>query len=178
MKRTILLFSLVLVFVFGVSWQAFAQSDKDTAREVIKLVNNAADFLSEKGKAGVEEFKDKDGRFVKEDIYVYVGNCDKNTAVAHPFKSEIVGKDLSNLQDPKGNYFALEMCMVKKERPQKGGWIEYWWPKPGEGEPTRKVSYVKQVPGTPYHAVAGFWTESKSVEELNSLAGKMYKDSQ
>ncbi len=178
MKRTSLVICFVLVFVFGVSWHAFAQSDKGTAREVIKLANNAADFLSENGKSGIEEFKDKDGRFVKEDIYVYVGNCDRNTAVAHPFKQEIVGKDLSNLQDPKGNYFALEMCMIKKERPKKGGWVEYWWPKPGEGEPTRKVSYVKQVPGTPYHVVSGFWTENETVEALNSLADKMYKKSQ
>jgi len=158
--------SFLLVFVFVASVGA---QEKDTPKTVINTVNKAAKFLSEKGDSGLEEFNSKDGRFVTKKIYPYVAECSKNTCAAHPVKPELVGKDLSNLQDPKGNYFTLEICMISDERPERGGWIKYWWPKPGESEPSQKFSYVKKAVGTPYTVVAGFWSEDFTVDKLNKM---------
>ena len=159
-------FLLVFVFVSSVGAQ-----DKLTPKEVIKTVNEAAEFLGKKGEDSFDVFNDEGNRFVSKEknLYPYVAECAKNTARAHPIKPELIGKDLSNLQDPKGNYFTLEICMISEEHPERGGWIKYWWPKPGESEPSQKFAYVKKAEGTPYTVVAGFWSEDFTVDKLNNM---------
>ena len=63
------------------------------------------------------------------------------TMIMHPFKPELEGKDLSNNVDPNGTHLFLEM--VKVCRSNGGGFVEYYWLKPGHDEPQPKVSYVK-----------------------------------
>ena len=60
--------------------------------------------------------------------------------VMHPNK-EIVGKDQSNNRDPKGTYMFQEF--VKVCRDKGAGFVDYWWAKPNEKDPSPKISYVK-----------------------------------
>ena len=167
LKKVFICCLMVLIIPAFVS--SVQAKDKVSPQELIKKVRQGAKFLTEKGEAGVDEFNKKDGRFVWENSYLYLSECSKSTAAAHPYKPELVGKDLSNLQDPKGNYFALELCMVSQESPEKGGWIKYWWPKPGESEPSQKFAYVIKAEGTPYTVVGGFWSQDYTLEELNGM---------
>lgn len=61
--------------------------------------------------------------------------------VMHPFKPDLVGKNLSNIKDPTGKY--LFQDMVKLAQQSGGGVMEYYWPKPGAEAPVGKVSYIK-----------------------------------
>ncbi|MDR3630987.1 MAG: methyl-accepting chemotaxis protein [Desulfocapsaceae bacterium] len=61
--------------------------------------------------------------------------------VMHPIKPELDGKDMSDFQDPQGKKFFAEMARLGKENGD--GYIEYMWPKPGEKDPVRKISYVR-----------------------------------
>ncbi len=61
--------------------------------------------------------------------------------VMHPFKPELVGKDLSGMADPNGVKIFIEA--VQRAKSPDGGFIDYSWPKPGEQAPVRKISYVK-----------------------------------
>ncbi len=61
--------------------------------------------------------------------------------IEHPIKPQLDGKNLINLRDKKGNYIfksMIEVCEKKGE-----GFVKYWWPKPGETEPSPKLSFVK-----------------------------------
>ncbi len=52
-----------------------------------------------------------------------------------------------------------------------GGWFEYPFPKPGEKGPSRKVTYMLAVPGTPYVVGAGVYDETVTLEQLQAASG-------
>ncbi|HSM93977.1 MAG TPA: methyl-accepting chemotaxis protein [Anaeromyxobacteraceae bacterium] len=61
--------------------------------------------------------------------------------VVHPFRPELNGKDVSDYRDPDGN--RLFVRFAEEARRHGEGFVEYLWPKPGVGEPVRKISFVK-----------------------------------
>jgi len=64
------------------------------------------------------------------------------TMIMHPFKPQMEGQDLSGFKDPYGTALFLELS---KQAAEKGeGCLYYYWPKPGQNKPVRKVSYVIQ----------------------------------
>ena len=67
----------------------------------------------------------------------------------------------------KGKRFFQELC--EKAKNPNGGWVEYWWGKPGASEGTlfRKIAFVIQVPGTSYQVAAGIYNESITLAQLN-----------
>ncbi len=158
---TILLLSL-FTFV-SISYSA----EKATAKDVIKKVKQAAKFLQKHKKNGLKEFNKKNGRWVFKDSYIFVFSCSNGEIMGHPIKPQLVGKKLLSLKDIKGNLFFVQMCNSSKKK--NGGWTEYWWPKPGEKKPSRKISILMKVKGTNYQIGAGIYNDSKSVNELNKL---------
>ncbi len=71
--------------------------------------------------------------------YVWVNTVD-GIMLAHP-KKELEGKNLWNMQDPKGKYLFREMAKVCDVGGE--GYVSYMWPLPGGTEPVDKISYVK-----------------------------------
>lgn len=142
-------------------------ADSATPGEVIQKVREAAEFLSKAGDAGLAAFADKTGKWVWKDTYVWVLKCSSLTDASHPFNPKLVGPPLAGMKDARGNYFFVQLC-AKCQEP-KGGWVEYWWPKVGEKQPSRKISYILQVPNSPYEVAAGIYDEDISLEELNQL---------
>ena len=69
------------------------------------------------------------------------------------------GKLVKGEKDKKGKLFGEEF--VKVAQTQGSGWVDYWWPKPGQSKPARKWSYVKAVTidGRPAVVGAGFYPE-------------------
>ncbi len=61
--------------------------------------------------------------------------------VMHPFNPGLDGKDLSEVADPTGKRLFVEAVEVVKGR--GGGFVPYFWAKPGSEKPVEKVSYVK-----------------------------------
>ena len=68
-----------------------------------------------------------------------------------------------------GEQIAADFCTAGRQ-PQ-GGWVEYNFPKPGETQATRKVSYLLAAQGTPYVAGAGLYDEKAKIADLDRLAG-------
>ena len=81
------------------------------------------------------------------DIFVY--KRQKGTIAAHPINPDLIGKNSVGLKDIKGNLFFIRLCEAAKE--SNRDWTQYWWPKPGDKDPSRKVSLMLQVPNTTYH---------------------------
>ncbi len=95
-------------------------------------------------------------RFYPDDsgyFYVYNYNC---INIAHATQKNLVGKDLSDFKDEKGKFVIREL--VKAAR-QGGGFVEYYWIKPGEEGQHLKIGYVEPIPGTNYFIGTGVYLD-------------------
>ena len=166
------IFAVVTLALLNIALSIVAVGqDKATAEEVIIKVREAASTLSKTG--DVAEFNQKQGPWVWKDTYIFIQDCDKKVMAAHPIKAEMVGQALSSVKDAKTGksiYPDSEAyCKTLQDSPS-GTWNEYWWPKPGEKEPSRKVTYHLTAKGTPYIVNAGVYDEKATVKELSKLS--------
>ena len=74
--------------------------------------------------------------------------------VAHPYLHRAIGADLTNLKGRKGKEFTKEYMRIAKE--EGSGWVDYWFPKPGEKEPSLKTTYVLKVDDY-FYVCAGYF---------------------
>jgi hypothetical protein len=168
MKATTSFF--IVLFGLAVIHAPLWAQERATPQEVLQKVTEARDFLSASGQAGIAEFNQKDSRWVWKDTYVFVMDLDTVVVLAHPMNPKLLGRDQIGLKDIKGNFLFIQFC--EKAAEDGGGWVEYWWPKPGQQTPSRKVTYVLRVPGTTLVVGAGVYDETMSIDELNRLVKK------
>lgn len=160
---------LTLLFLLFAMGKPAPAAESATPREVVEKVKEAQNLLAG-GSSGIEEFKRSQSRWVFKDAYVFIVDMDTVTVVAHPMNPRQVGRNMISLRDVKGNYFFLQFC--RKAQEDGGGWVEYWWPRPGEQTPARKCTYVLPVPGTSLMVAAGVYDENATLEDLNKLVQK------
>jgi signal transduction histidine kinase len=60
----------------------------------------------------------------------------------HPAVPALEGKNFGELRDKNGKAFIREM--LDKTRTQGSAYVEYWWPKAGETEPSPKQSFARR----------------------------------
>ncbi len=151
----------ILCFLFcAVSLQSAFSADSASARDVVEKVREAADYLKAKGNKAVGQFNNKSGKWVWKDTYVFVMDCNTMAVVAHPINPKLSGRNLVGMKDVKGNYFFIHFCDAAQK--PKGGWVEYWWAKPGEETPTRKITYMLNVPGSNQNVGSGIYDDTIS----------------
>jgi cytochrome c len=166
--------ALALGFVLACVGTARAEQDRATPQEVVQRVQQAAQDVAKSGEAGLATFSSKNATSVWKDSYTFVLSCEGGTAVtvAHPIRPELRGKPTAQIVTfgPKsGEQIAADFCTAGRQ--PHGGWVEYNFPKPGETEAMRKVSYVLAAQGTPYVVGAGLYDEKAKIEDLDRLAG-------
>ncbi len=141
--------------------------DHATAQEVIAKVREAASALSKTG--DLAQFKQKEGPWVWADTYIFIQNCDKKVIAAQPISPERVGQDFMTMKDTRGKeLFQKDFCDAAKK--PSGVWSEYWWPKPGDKEGSRKLTYSLGAKGTPYVVSAGVYDDKATIAELSKLS--------
>lgn len=151
MKKWFAVVSVVCALLLGSSL-ALAADQSDEAKA---MVDQALAMVKEKGlDPTLAAIGDKNGPFVKGELYIFVGDMDKVMNVVHPINPALVGKNYSALKDVNGKLFYLEFVNAAK---QGSGWVEYAWPKPGEKTPSTKRSYVARVPDSKLFFVCGFY---------------------
>ncbi|KAA5606853.1 calcium:proton antiporter [Roseospira marina] len=149
-----------------------AEGASATADEVIAKVQEAARFLHDKGQAGFSDFNNN-ADWVWKDSYVFVFSCLDDRMIAHPLRPDMVGRPILQMEDEQGNRLFQDLCAAG-EAPE-GGWVEYWWPRPGEAKASRKISYTisTEVSFQPDVRVgAGIYDETMSMEDLDELAAQ------
>lgn len=168
MKRllTVVICLVISLFVGSLS----IAGESATPQEVIQKVDEAIKLVSKMGESSFPEFNDPNGKWVWGGTYVFIMKCENTALATHPIKPALIGKDLSKLKDKNGNYFFSQLCEVGST--PKGGWVEYLWPKPGEKESSRKITFCRQIPGTEYQAGAGIYDETVSLQDLNKLIAR------
>lgn len=150
--RKFLLVSLVLLL--SVCWVGAALADQ--AADAKALVKAAIAMAKAQGvEAALKASADPKGPFIKGDLYVFAGSISKVQLTAHPYKPQLVGKDLSGMKDIKGKLFFIEFGNVAKD----GGsaWVDYYWPKPGGKKPVLKSSYIEGLAGSDTYFGAGVY---------------------
>jgi cytochrome c len=156
MKKTICLMAFLILFSFS---PALADDSKATPQDVYDIVLKAYDVVKALGEESFPAFNDPKGEFVYKDTYAMVQRC-PDAMMAHPFAMEkLKGFDLTK--------FPFNEALCDAGEKPGGGWVEYNWPKPGETDPSRKVSYVIKVEGTPYTVMAGIYSDTAKIEDLN-----------
>jgi cytochrome c len=149
---------------------ALAQ-EQAAPEEVVAKVREAAATLAKT--RDLAQFNRKQGPWVWKDTYVFVHDCDKKVVAAHPMRPERIGKDLASVKDARGRRIFPDVQRLCREARQPSGiWVEYWWPKPGEKQDSRKVTYFEAAKGTPYIVGAGIYDEQQTAAELQKLTKK------
>ena len=77
--------------------------------------------------------------------YFFVHDFD-GLNIFHPIK-KVQGKNNYDEKDSQGKYYVRELNSAAKKG---GGFVEYYWPKPGEAEEHKKLSYAESISGTKY----------------------------
>lgn len=146
MKRKPLFSTIFIVFgiVYVFSLPGFSAEPRQSkeAKQIVALVDSAAAFIEAKGKDAFPEFKKKDSKWHKGETYVFVDDFN-GIVLVNPPSPEIEGKNLIDMRDAKGKALVREFITVAKTK--GSGWVDYWWPKPGENKPSKKMSYIKKA---------------------------------
>ncbi|MCX2740899.1 cache domain-containing protein [Pontibacter anaerobius] len=114
-----------------------------TAQELVKLVNEAAVLLEQKGEGAFPEMRQQGSKWLHDEIYFFVWSLD-GVRVFHGELPEGEGKDVRGLKDALGKPIG-RMFLEIASAPEGQGWLHAMWPKPFEIFPTWKSCYVKRV---------------------------------
>ena len=166
------IFAIVAVALVSVALCTVAVGqDHATAQEVVAKVREAASTLSKGG--DLAQFNQKQGPWVWKNTYIFIQDCDKRVTAAIPIKPEMIGHDLSSIMDAKTGksiYPDSEAYCKQVQGSPSGVWNEYWWPKPGATEPSRKITYHLAAKGTPYLVNAGIYDDKATIKEVSKLS--------
>ena len=86
-------------------------------------------------------------------FYIYNYDC---VNIAHASQKDLEGKNLYDYKDEKGKYVIRELRASSRNG---GGFVEYYWIKPGETVESKKIGYVEPIPGTDYFIGTGVYTQ-------------------
>jgi hypothetical protein len=148
---------------------AATAAQKPTPQQIMQKVDEACVLLAKDGIAAFPKFKGKDSAFIFGGTYIWVHDLADCKMLMHPVKPKMEGKEYVGLKDKNGKAFFVEMSHVASNG---GGWVDYWWPKPGEKEPSLKVSYVKPVKVGDRTLVAGCGVYDMTMDQVKAATGK------
>ncbi len=118
---------------------------------------------------GTGFYEDNINRIVKEDFIrtvneSYYGKngyfvlCDWNgTTIAHGVQPELIGKNMWDTCDKKGNKFIQQLITVSQSK--QGGYITYWWRKPDTQVSRPKIVFAKGIPEWKYTLGTGAYID-------------------
>ena len=145
-RYSFLLPALLIALLFA--GPALADDKEDT----LALVNKGHDYIKANGfEKAAQAFQTDE--FKKGDLYLFAYNYDA-VCLAQGAKPELVGKNLSQLKTPTGDYLFIALIEQAKKG---GGWYEYQWMHPYEKKLRDKVSYIKPIEGMNAFVGCGYW---------------------
>jgi signal transduction histidine kinase len=113
-------------------------------RELVALVNDAAELVRTKGEVAFTDFRLAGSRWRQGETYIFVLDLQGNMLV-HPDPA-MEGKNEMDLKDINGKPIIRGLIGVATASPGKPeGWYHYQWPVPGGLLPRWKSTYVRLV---------------------------------
>lgn len=149
------------------AWDGYKQSRQDRQQLVLNTVEVASGVLDwayqfeTSGKMSRENAQAlattsiAKMRYGKNE-YFWINDMAANV-IMHPIKPELSGKSGTNIRDPNG--VAVFEAFADKVRKEKGGFVTYFWPRPGKDTPVEKISYVKGFEPWGWVVGSGLYTD-------------------
>ena len=173
MKVNIYIFIIVMFFA-SLSWGQLHKLPSASEGEAIckQVVNRAIQIYKEKKATKGQKYAlrllnsrvamQRMGAMIGT-IYVYVMDYSTGHPImkAHPVNSKLVGRDLWDLKDTRGNLFVRDMVEVAKSDVGRG-WVSYWWKRHGETKGTFKRAFLKSIPDDKLVFGAGYYITDQS----------------
>jgi len=132
------------------------------AKKVVDLVRKAATLIEQRGMvAAFAEFRQPGSEWFSGATYLFSYDLDGKVLLNPAFpKREGTNPAKASEKDAKGKLFHEEI--IKVARTGGEGWVDYWFPRPGQTNPSHKWTYVKAVKldGIPGLIGAGFYPDS------------------
>jgi len=126
------------------------------AEQVRQLVDKAAALVDRNGKAAFGEFRRKDSEWFNGSTYLFSYDM-KGNVLLNPAFPEREGTNVTGQRDAKGKL--LHQAIIETAETKGAGWVDYWFPKPGQTAPAQKWTYVRKVTidGMPGLIASGFY---------------------
>lgn len=117
----------------------------EETRQLMSEVRDAAGLVAAEGVApACARFKERGSRWFEGDDYVFVLGLD-GTALCHPARPSLEGRDQTDLRDPRGR--PIVQLMLREVESAGDGWVHYLWPRPDERVFEWKTTYVRRATG-------------------------------
>lgn len=116
-----------------------------TPAQAKAMLDDAAAALTRDAAGTLPEFQKISGRFIQDDLYVFVVDMADGRFLAHGATPTLVGRDGRELRDPNGKAMVADMISIAKKKGQ--GELDYAWHNPTTGKLESKHSYFRAVDG-------------------------------
>ncbi|HUP65342.1 MAG TPA: cache domain-containing protein [Thermoanaerobaculia bacterium] len=113
----------------------------NSREEIVSYVTQAAQLVASEGLDACSTLSSP--RWYSGGWYVFVFEMD-GPVVCHPFQPSRVGTMENDVVDSNGKRIG-DAFMQAVKTPQRSGWVDYVWPRPGSDVPVAKSSYVVRV---------------------------------
>ncbi len=124
-----------------ISGTAFAQAQFGTAAEAKAMLDKAVVAVKADKAKALAAFKGGTDGFKDRDLYPFCFNMGDGVTVAAP--ASVMGKDVRTIKDPTGKAFGEDL--FKGAQDGKVSEVAYMFPRPGQTEPSAKISFVTKV---------------------------------
>jgi len=162
----VLWFGLILIGGFG-AWQSRASMIADRRDQPTALIDQANHVvgryyaLAQQHTLTEDEAKKQalatlESMRYGKDGYISV-NDSQPVMLMHPFKKELVGKNMGQFTDPAGNHLFTDIVTAGKR--EGGGFVDYLWAKPGSDKPVAKTSYSLHFQPWDWYVVTGMYMD-------------------
>ncbi len=118
-------------------------SPRATPEQARSLLWAAVHELRQYGERALERFNDLNGSFVRDDLYVFVLDMDRQVIRAHGGMPRMVGRQVGELVDANGKPFVRDMLQAARNRDE--GSLEYAWRNPVTHKLERKQTWFVRV---------------------------------
>ncbi|UGV41788.1 cache domain-containing protein [Methanococcoides orientis] len=125
----------------------------------VSQVNAAIDLIGEMGELAFPELRESNSEWFHDDFYIFVWKTD-GMRVVYPPDLSGEGQDMSELVD--FNDKSIGQIYIDIALSEEGeGWVDYYWPKPGETEPLMKHTFIKRasIGNETYLVGSGFYVD-------------------
>jgi len=145
--------------------QASLRQELTPALVVAKVLAGCR-LINQQGPEAFHRFQGKTSPFIFGGTYIFAFRLRDYVMVINPVMPQVIGKSFLYFRDVKGKFYFAEFGKVAIEN--GSGWVEYYWPRPGEKEPTQKVSYIKlcRFKNEAYVVGSGIYNLSKKELDL------------
>lgn len=126
-----------------------------TAGQAKELLKKAVEAVKKDQVWAFPEFNKIDGKFVEDDLYVFVVGLDDGRIRAHGANPRLVGSNGLALLDPSGKPIIREMISIVKAK--GSGELDYTWRNPVTNKVEKKHSYLQKVGD--YLVAVGYYTK-------------------